>query len=44
MIITKNGDAFVFGSNRYGELGIGHTQNVLRPTLIKSPSEKKLKN
>lgn len=31
--LLENGDLYVWGSNNYGQLGLGHTNPVLTPTL-----------
>ena len=30
----NNGDVLVFGSNYYGQLGLGHNNNINVPTLL----------
>jgi alpha-tubulin suppressor-like RCC1 family protein len=34
MILTDTGKIYSFGSNRYGELGLGDNNNRNTPTLI----------
>jgi len=34
MFLTENGDMFGFGENSDGELGLGHTDNISRPSLV----------
>ena len=34
-VATKSGRLFTFGSNEYGQLGLGHYDNVLRPSCVK---------
>ncbi len=35
-LITKSGRIFMFGSNNWGQLGLGHENNVEKPSCIKS--------
>ena len=43
IILMYNGDLFGFGSNVTGELGVGHTKQVLTPTFIlNQPNIKKI--
>ena len=34
MILKENSDVLVFGCNHYGQLGLGHNNNVNKPTLL----------
>ena len=34
-MLTENGRIFMFGSNEWGQLGLGHTKTVTKPTRIK---------
>ena len=34
-VVTSSGRLFTFGSNEYGQLGLGHYNNVLRPSCVK---------
>ena len=34
-VVTTSGRLFTFGSNEYGQLGLGHYENVLRPSCVK---------
>ena len=34
MICRTNGDVLVFGSNRYGQLGLGDNQDRNKPELL----------
>ena len=34
--MTESGRLFTFGSNEFGQLGLGHNTNVLKPSCVKS--------
>jgi len=34
MILKNNGELYVCGDNEYGQLGLGHKENVFKPTLL----------
>ena len=34
-VVTSSGRLFTFGTNEYGQLGLGHYDNVLRPSCVK---------
>ena len=34
IIYKNNGDVLVFGDNDYGQLGLGHNNNINIPTLL----------
>ena len=34
-VVTSTGRLFTFGSNEFGQLGLGHSNNVLRPSCVK---------
>ncbi|CAG9464121.1 unnamed protein product [Pedinophyceae sp. YPF-701] len=36
MAITANGTLFAFGRNQNGQLGLGHTEDVLTPTIVEN--------
>ena len=40
-IITESGRVFMFGSNNWGQLGLGHENNVEKPSCIKSLKHEK---
>ena len=42
LILKNNGDLYVCGVNNYGQLGLGHTNNVCKPTLLMHDPEIKL--
>lgn len=35
MYFTENGRVFVFGGNTWGQLGLGHRDEVSRPSCVK---------
>ena len=35
-VVTDSGRLFTFGSNEWGQLGLGHKNNVLKPSCVKS--------
>jgi X-linked retinitis pigmentosa GTPase regulator len=35
-VLTNSGRLFTFGSNEFGQLGLGHNTNVLKPSCVKS--------
>ena len=35
-VATTSGRLFTFGSNEFGQLGLGHNANVLKPSCVKS--------
>jgi len=43
IFITENGEVYVTGSNDYGQLGLGHKNNVSTPTKVEALSGKKIK-
>ena len=34
-VVTSTGRLFTFGSNEWGQLGLGHTNNTVRPSCVK---------
>ena len=40
-VFTEKGRIFMFGSNEWGQLGLGHTKTVTKPTRIKDKSRLK---
>lgn len=38
LIHSDDGEVFTFGGNSYGSLGLGHTNDILVPTLVKELS------
>jgi alpha-tubulin suppressor-like RCC1 family protein len=38
-IVTTNGRCFVFGANKHGQLGLGHTNAVTTPTELTLPED-----
>ena len=34
-VVTQTGRMFTFGSNEFGQLGLGHNDNVLKPSCVK---------
>ena len=34
-VVTQTGRLFTFGSNEFGQLGLGHNENVLKPSCVK---------
>ena len=34
-VVTSTGRLFTFGSNEFGQLGLGHNDNVLKPSCVK---------
>lgn len=43
-IVTKCGKLYVFGSNDWGQLGLGHTHQVSKPTCVKHLKASKVCN
>ncbi|CAH1712880.1 X-linked retinitis pigmentosa GTPase regulator-like isoform X2 [Aphis gossypii] len=43
-IVCKNGRVFCFGKNSFGQLGLGHTENVYKPNCVKSLKPDKVKH
>ena len=35
-VVTSSGRIFTFGSNESGQLGLGHNNNVIKPSCVKS--------
>ena len=35
IIIFRSGRLFTFGSNEWGQLGLGHNSNVIKPSCVK---------
>ena len=35
-VVTKSGRLFMFGSNEWGQLGLGHNRTVHKPSCVKS--------
>ena len=35
-VVTSSGRMFTFGSNDYGQLGLGHTMPVIKPSCVKA--------
>ena len=42
-LITKNENLYVFGNNKYGQLGLGDNNNRNLPTLLNLPNNEKIK-
>ncbi|XP_062845851.1 retinitis pigmentosa GTPase regulator b [Trichomycterus rosablanca] len=42
-LITENGKLFVFGSNNWGQLGLGEKASVNRPTCVKALKSEKVR-
>ena len=34
-VVTQTGRLFTFGSNEWGQLGLGHNNNVIKPSCVK---------
>ncbi|KAL5242836.1 hypothetical protein ACI65C_010246 [Semiaphis heraclei] len=43
-IVCKNGRVFCFGKNSFGQLGLGHRENVYKPNCVKSLKPDKVKH
>ncbi|XP_025418053.1 X-linked retinitis pigmentosa GTPase regulator-like isoform X2 [Sipha flava] len=43
-IVCKNGRVFCFGKNMFGQLGLGHTENVYKPNCVKNLKPDKVKH
>ncbi|VVC26390.1 Zasp-like motif,Regulator of chromosome condensation 1/beta-lactamase-inhibitor protein II,Domain [Cinara cedri] len=43
-IVCQNGRVFCFGKNSFGQLGLGHTENVFKPNCVKSLKPEKVKH
>ncbi len=43
-LLCESGHLFVYGSNNYGELGLGHNNSVKTPTQLILPNEEKIKS
>ena len=39
IIYRDNGDVLVFGSNNFGQLGLGHNKNINIPTLLMNDTD-----
>lgn len=39
---TEGNDVFAFGSNEYGELGLGHERPTVKPSLVSVKKEERL--
>ena len=35
VVVSKSGKIYAWGNNRFGQLGLGHTENKILPQLIK---------
>ena len=35
-VVTGTGRLFTFGSNEWGQLGLGHNNNVIKPSCVKT--------
>ena len=35
-VVTETGRLFTFGSNEWGQLGLGHNNNVIKPSCVKT--------
>ena len=35
-VVTDTGRLFTFGSNEWGQLGLGHNNNVIKPSCVKT--------
>lgn len=42
-VVTDSGRLFTFGSNEWGQLGLGHANNVIKPSCVKSLKPDKVK-
>lgn len=42
MVLTVSGDVWAFGSNKFGQLGVGDQRDRLRPTLLTALVEKRV--
>nr|XP_043875891.1 retinitis pigmentosa GTPase regulator b isoform X2 [Solea senegalensis] len=42
-LITENGKLFMFGSNNWGQLGLGSKQTVTKPTCVKALKSEKVR-
>ncbi|QLH41862.1 MAG: hypothetical protein HWD59_03480 [Coxiellaceae bacterium] len=42
-LLTYDNDIFVFGSNLYGQFGVGHANSVYFPIQIDFPNAQKIK-
>lgn len=40
-VVTERGRVFMFGSNNWGQLGLGHENNIEKPSCIKGLKIKK---
>ncbi|XP_050541203.1 X-linked retinitis pigmentosa GTPase regulator-like [Daktulosphaira vitifoliae] len=43
-IVCRNGRVFCFGRNTFGQLGLGHKENVYKPNCVKSLKPEKIKH
>lgn len=43
VVFLENGRVFCFGKNSFGQLGLGHLENVYKPNCIKSKNILKIK-
>ena len=42
-VVTQTGRLFTFGSNEFGQLGLGHNESILKPSCVKSLKPDKVK-
>lgn len=42
-VVTEKGRVFMFGSNNWGQLGLGHENNVDKPSCVKSIKHEKVR-
>ena len=42
-VVTQTGRLFTFGSNEFGQLGLGHNESILKPSCVKALKPDKVK-